>query len=390
MLRRILLTVFLLGAGFCPAADNNGEYFTEVYKQWKNGPPADPGFFPIGVWLQEAGDAAAYKAAGINTYVAVRDGFKSKEIDKLKEAGMYLICAQNETLLSRKEDKTIIAWLGKNEPDNMQPVIYGRGSGTCLKPVVLISVYKEIKRNDTSRPVLANFGEGLVIDNYEGRGPGAALSDYKDYFKAGDIISFNVYPVAGRGSDNLIWYLGKGLDRITEFAGADKIKWNFIETTVIKNPASKPKPANVRTEAWLSIIYGSKGLVYYTHKFKPDYDSRALLNDKEMLTAVTKLNAEIKEMAPVINSPEAGGLTVSSGRNEPFIKTSIKKFKGDTYIFAVPARSGKVAAKFELNNISRETIAEVVGEARSVIISDKGVFKDIFEPWQVHIYKIEK
>jgi hypothetical protein len=32
------------------------------YDTWPNGPPKDPGFFPIAVWLQNPRNAAAYEA----------------------------------------------------------------------------------------------------------------------------------------------------------------------------------------------------------------------------------------------------------------------------------------------------------------------------------------
>ena len=40
-----------------------------AYAKWENGPPSDPGYFPIAVWLQNPRNAAKYKAAGINLYV---------------------------------------------------------------------------------------------------------------------------------------------------------------------------------------------------------------------------------------------------------------------------------------------------------------------------------
>ena len=41
---------------------------------WSNGLPTDPGFFPIGVWLQPPSRAQAYRDAGINLYVGLWKG----------------------------------------------------------------------------------------------------------------------------------------------------------------------------------------------------------------------------------------------------------------------------------------------------------------------------
>ena len=40
-------------------------------KKFASGFPADAEFFPIGVWLQQPRNAAAYSAAGVNTYVGL-------------------------------------------------------------------------------------------------------------------------------------------------------------------------------------------------------------------------------------------------------------------------------------------------------------------------------
>ncbi len=50
---------------------------TRVWEKFKNGPPADPKFFPIIVWLQAPANAAKYKAAGINTYMGLYKGPKA-------------------------------------------------------------------------------------------------------------------------------------------------------------------------------------------------------------------------------------------------------------------------------------------------------------------------
>src|SRR6266576_3754672 len=44
-------------------------------------------------------------------------------------------------------------------------------------------------------------------------------------------------------------------------------------------------------------------LIYFVHQFKPTFREAALLDDSEMLAAVTVLNHQIVELAPVLNSP---------------------------------------------------------------------------------------
>src|SRR5688572_213948 len=65
------------------------------YSRWKNGPPADPTYFPIGVWLQSPRNAPRFQRAGINTYVGLWRGPTEEQLAALKAAGMHVVCSQN-------------------------------------------------------------------------------------------------------------------------------------------------------------------------------------------------------------------------------------------------------------------------------------------------------
>src|SRR3954451_16568861 len=66
-----------------------------AYKEWSRGPSADPGYFPIAVWLQDPKRAADYKKAGINLYVALWREPTDEQTSALKAAGMPVFCARN-------------------------------------------------------------------------------------------------------------------------------------------------------------------------------------------------------------------------------------------------------------------------------------------------------
>jgi len=54
------------------------------YAQWSHGLPADANYFPIAVWLQSTGNAAKYKAAGINLYIGLWKGPTEEQLAALK------------------------------------------------------------------------------------------------------------------------------------------------------------------------------------------------------------------------------------------------------------------------------------------------------------------
>src|SRR6185436_10125651 len=112
------------------------------YGAWTHGPPTDPNFFPIAVWLQGTNNAAKYKDAGINTFVALWRGPNAEQFDALKAAGMKLVCHQNEFGLSKKDDPTIIAWMHGDEPDNAQSKP-GGGYGPPISAEKIVADYKK-------------------------------------------------------------------------------------------------------------------------------------------------------------------------------------------------------------------------------------------------------
>ena len=54
----------------CYLSDSKGQ----VNSSWINGVSDDLKTFSIGVWLQDPGDASAYKNAGINLYIGLWQG----------------------------------------------------------------------------------------------------------------------------------------------------------------------------------------------------------------------------------------------------------------------------------------------------------------------------
>jgi hypothetical protein len=106
-----------------------------------------------------------------------------------------------------------------------------------------------------------------------------------------------------------------------------------------------------------------------------------------MLAAVTRLNAQIRELAPVLNSPTImGEPTVKSVNPEIPVDTMMKRYRGATYIFAVGMRDGETKASFTIKGAGGSN-AEVLGEGRN-ITRQQGIFEDDFKPLDVHIYRI--
>ncbi len=378
----ILLSVLNAGLG----ADG----LANPYAQWENGPPQTGDFFPIAVWLQNPRNAKRYKQAGINTYIGLWRGPTEEQLAELKKAGMKVICHQNKTALKHVDDPTIIGWMHGDEPDNAQSLGQGKGYGPPILPEKIIDDYYKIRHADHTRPVILNLGQGVAWDGWHGRGVRTNHpEDYPEYIKGCDIASFDIYPavhskpeVAGN-----LWFVAKGVERLTKWAGGKKVVWNCIECTRISNPEKKATPHQVKCEVWMSIIHGSMGLIYFVHEWEPKFDESALLHDPEMLSAVTAINRQIAELAPVLNSPTIEDAASVSSSNEAVpVDMMAKKHDGGMYLFAAGMRGNKTTATFTLQHDESVNTVEVIGENRTINVND-GVFKDDFEAWDVHLYR---
>jgi hypothetical protein len=373
-----------------PEAESN------AYARWENGPPSDPEYFPIAVWLQQPKNAERYKAAGINLYIGLWKGPTEKQLAALRDAGMPVICAQSKMGLAHRDDAIIVGWMHGDEPDNAQLVVdavTGKKSyGGPMPPQRIVDDYERMRSADPTRPILLNLGQGVANDEWRGRGSGAHKDDYLTYVKGCDVVSFDVYPVVGirkADGENYLWYVPKGVSRLVKWTGGEKIVWNCIECTHINNEEKKATPQQVRAEVWMSLIHGSMGIIYFVHEWKPRFNEHALLDDPEMLAAVTVINKEIHELAPVLNSLtiKDGAAVQSSAEGVP-IALMVKRYGGATYIFAVGMRNAPTRGRFEARGLPEAATAEVIGEDRSIQVRN-GRFEDEFRAYDTHLYRIQ-
>jgi hypothetical protein len=415
----VVIMAAVVAASGC--ATGTGQATQSIYARWAHGPSADPEVFPIGVWLQEPANAGRYKAAGINFYVGLWKGPTEDQLTELRRHGMPAICTQNEVGLKHKDDSVIIGWMLQDEPDNAQSMgKYWKNNldairnawpdapdrtlqqwgayGPPVPPSKIVADYETLQVNDPTRPVFLNLGRAVAWNGEDNKNRGVRrghMEDYPGYVKGCDIISYDIYPginlhpdVAGK-----LELTALGVDRLRRWSGGTKIVWNIIEAahTVGKSPR-KATPDQVRSQVWMSIVHGSRGIIYIVHQFAPTFVEAGLLadtpEDRTMLKVVTDLNRRIQSLAPVLNSPTiTGGATVKSTNKDVPVDIMVKRHGGATYLFAVAMRGQPTRATFVLKDVPVGAVVEVIGEKRTLPITD-GAFADRFDGYQVHLYRI--
>jgi hypothetical protein len=401
MLRLLLLLVVVAGMTVVAGAESYEAATTSSSPDfggaanssaWANGPPAGPNYFPIGVWLQGSRNIVEFRTIGINLFVGTADNFAETTLATFAHAAMPLITEQTPVALASQYRRVIIGWLQPDEQDNAQP--NGRGGyGSCIAPAEIVARYVKWKSADASRPVLLGFGRGVADTQWTGRHDctGQTTSYYPLAVGGGDIVSFDIFPIAGyqgrlelvaRGLDNLHAWIAEG--------GRSRIVWNAIEAVPIGSGAV-PTPAEERAEVWMSIIHGSRGIVYFVHQFSADGShlvrEDGIFNFPVLVKAVSTINAELNSLAPIINAPD-GTLGIHGlGPGAGAIDTMARRYKGAMYLFTICMRAaacGRIS--FVLPEVGRAS-AQVIDENRTLNVAN-GIFDDDFAGYGVHLYRV--
>ena len=358
---------------------------TAAIDEYPNGFPNDPTFFPVGVWLQSPERALAYKAIGINTFVGLWKGPTESQLATLAENGMFVVTSQNEVGLHSVNRSIIKGWLHDDEPDNARASFKGLHV-TCIPVAEVVHRTEEMRARDGTRPIVLNFGQGIVNRYWWGRG--LCTGDENYYFNAArgvDILSFDIYPVAAEIPQvkGKLEYVARGVTRLMNIAVTSQKVWALIETTAL-NPKIAVRPDQVRAEIWMALIHGARGIVYFVHEFSPVFREDAIFRHPDVVKEVARQNELIRSLASVLNNPNLDG-TVSVQSNIP-IATMVKRHKNVLYIFAVAMKNSPSRPRFRLEGID-DARAVVVDENRDVAVA-QGFFEDSFDGYGLHIYEV--
>jgi hypothetical protein len=277
-----------------------------------------------------------------------------------------------------------------DEPDNAQSLGRGKGYGPPILPARIVEGYEKIRKADPDRPVLLNLGQGVAWDGWYGRGVRTNHpEDYPEYLKGCDIASFDIYP-AGHEKQEIagnLWYVPLGVDRLRRWSGGKKDVWCCIETTGIDNVDRRPTPQQVRSEVWMALVHGARGIIYFAHQFKPRFIEAGLLADEAMAREVADINRQIRGLAPVLNSSDvADGASVVLLEERVPVDFVARRHAGETYLFSVAMREEETTATFTVPGTGDARV-EVLGEGRT-IEAVGGKRQDRFKGYQVHLYKV--
>lgn len=351
------------------------------YADFPRGFPENPEFFPVGVWMQNPSNAERFAEVGVNHYVGLWQGPTDEQLAVAEAANMPVVCEQAGVWAANVDDANIQGWLQADAPDNAQERADG-SYGPCIEPAVTQARYAEMAAADATRPVMLLLGQGVATPDWVGRGDCTGRSeDYPEYAKSADILVNYTYPLANQRPLELV---ATGIENLNAYAAWSKPVVADIEASSIEG-LPRPTPHELRAEVWMSLIHGAAGIQYFCHRMTP-LNETDCLDDADTADAMKRINAELAELAPALNS-QSYALNPQSSNGAVPVHAVSKDLAGTRYVFAAGMADGATTARFSLPWLDDASRIEVIGEGRSLTPSN-GAFEDAFEAYAVHLYRI--
>ncbi|VXB29715.1 conserved exported hypothetical protein [Arthrobacter sp. 9V] len=373
------------------------------YSRFTNGLPIEPEFFPVGVWFESALEkdyVAKDRAAGLNTYVVLTT---DSDLNLVRASGMHAIPtypAAQASGYALGDEVDMWAGAGDSPWTGKYP-----GEGPICVPEQSKCGYTVQKKLRTSAPAgimtYANYGKGVTfwLSDEQSR---AFINGTQDLVSAdnywftdpnicaqteGGAITGNTKDLTA-SECRLAANYGWTVERIRKLTEAKAPVWGFVE---VGHPFEDSPQAGtitgqqIRAAVWSSLIHGARGIVYFNHSFGGDCVTQHVLRDcpGETLPAVTAVNTQIKNLAPVLNAPFLDGATTVTGP----VDLATKLHDGRVYVFAGANKSTGGTATFTVK--CGGSTAVVIDENRTIPIVE-GTFTDAFADGNaVHLYSIE-
>lgn len=306
------------------------------------------------------------KDHGFNTLFSTQGMPDDEYLRIAKDAGLYVIPEVNFPSASEfsKYRETadrfgnILLWYGFDE-----------AAGERMQRAA--DAYRQYKREDAHRPFSGAVDSPALFDS------GA---------EAFDILMMDPYFV---GIEPLS-VIGRWIDQGFNATKGAKPIWVIPQAFTIDGMRSaEPTPAQLRCQAYISIVHGATGLVWYAYWTSEPWSKNLNgrnqwhIADTPLWPYFKTLNAEINNLVPVITTGKSLGRLYWSDKS---IHSVQWEYNGIRYIIAVNPTDKSITCS--LGGLAGRK-ADVISENRTVSITD-GEFSDTFRALEVHLYKYSR
>jgi len=207
----------------------------------------------------------------------------------------------------------------------------------------------------------------------------AGWDKWRVLIPAGDMIGMDPYfpPQHWEKGSTRTWESINTARKLLDSTGRSLPLQACLQVVYFSGSYRELTPEEERCIVYLSLVYGSTGLYYFSGKpLSPD-----------LWSEIGKINRECLELTPVLCTPPVPQAVVIEPV-QSYIHTRLKYYKGKHYLIAVstnPKRS--MDCTFTLTDATFTSV-NVLFEKRSVKPAGS-TFRDTFVPFGTHVYEID-
>lgn len=341
--------------------------YDDQMRLWSNGKV----LLPRGLYgINTVEDVQRAAAAGFN-FVVVPSTRASYEVqDAIAKAGLQAVISAggaDEDFWSRQQVK----WGGL--PLTLGWIPYSRPDLRTEPPQFVTMLYEDLKRISPTVPVIA---------------PLASPSRARYYAGAADILLAWSMPVPR----SPLRALGEMMDVLQECSGGAKPIWALVQAAGgsryedqhlgLERAEREPTAAEMRALAYLGLLHGARGLVWYSLELPAYAGTKAYRmweDAPELWAALAPLNLQLRWLTPVLLEgqrellPAVGQLQMARWR-----------YQGGEYVIAVNCSERGVVTPLTAFTPGKDV--QALFEDRTLEADADGAIEDSFAPYGVHIY----
>ncbi len=166
-------------------------------------------------------------------------------------------------------------------------------------------------------------------------------------------------------------------------------RWLNELSPTLEADARPPTPEEHRAMVFLALMAGADGLVYHSFALpsrgdRPSY--RIERNEPELWESILETNRRLGWLAPVLLHADPEPIELD---DDLPIRAASWEHEGTHYIVAVNTDDSTSVVAFN-PGIGAGKEVPVLFENRSVVVSGSGDIGDVFDPFGVHIYQIDR
>ena len=363
--------------------------------------------FIIGSYYLPKSDTP-YKDLAVNGFNYVRLSADQTELEKALQnnlLGWISLGVINEA--SEKKDSERLSKIINEHKDNPailcweiadEPAYTWNSAEPRIKPEPMKKTYDFIKQLDN---------EHLIFTNHA---PVNLISTMQKYNNSTDVVAVDVYPVVPHGitptyallkdgmqGDLLNPYIsqvGEYVDKMKKVVNNSKpiftvlqgFAWEMLKPEAERTDAMIKYPTyeESRFMAYNAIVHGANGILYWGWGYTPQ--------PSVFMDNLFRVTSELSEMQNILSAKNISinikktyhelGNSVDTG-----VETILKKAGEEYYLISV--NSDKNVVKVTLEGLQNYSKVKVLTEDRNLQI-ENGNLTDTFEPFDVHIYKLNK